>query len=58
MASKKSLGLPRRELKKMAVTLTAMAAIAQIGWIRPVAASGTPTPLKRMASVTFCSILR
>ena len=41
----------------MAVTLTAIATIAQTGWIRPVAASGIPIPLKRNASVTFWTIL-
>jgi hypothetical protein len=41
-------------LKKITVPLTAIAIIVHIG---PVAATGTPMPLKRNASVTFWSIL-
>jgi hypothetical protein len=35
IASKKSRGLPHSELTKIAVTLTAIATIAQTEWIRP-----------------------
>src|SRR5262249_26643961 len=58
MASKTSRGVPHSELMKMAVTLTAIATIAQIGWMNPVAAIGIPIPLKRKARVTFWTILR
>ena len=49
MASKNSDGRPHSELRKMAVTLIAIAAMAQIGWMNPVAANGMPMPLNMTA---------
>jgi hypothetical protein len=58
MASMNKDGRPHSELQKIAVTLTAIATIAQTGWTSPVAASGMPMPLRQKASSTFCTILR
>jgi hypothetical protein len=44
-------GLPHRELQKIALTVTAIATIAQTGWTNPVAASGMPMPLKAKATI-------
>src|SRR5690349_348778 len=51
----KSEGRPQSELMKIAVTLTAIASIAQIGSRRPVAAAGRPMPLKQRARRMFCT---
>ncbi len=46
--------IPLTEFPSTAVTLTIITTIAQMGKTSPVAASGTPTPLNRNDSTTFC----
>ncbi len=57
-ASMNNDGRPHRELMKIAVTLTAIASIAQIGSTSPVAATGMPIPLNAKARKMFWTILR
>jgi len=58
IASNNRSGRPHREFTKIDVTESAIATIAHTGYTRPVVARGTPMPLKRKASTTFCLVLR